>query len=304
MSSSELDTKQADTSPGALLRTAREQAGLNLREVAESLHLMPRQIEAIEQDDYDQFNGDIFCRGYIKAYAKLLAIDPQPLLAAYEQLCPRGEEKQLQAAKAKMQIQHPHKGRSIHYWSFAAMLLVALILWTYGSDEEVGLNNGFPDASHEVVVDKNTLINTSPVIDLPVLATADDVVALAETVELQIAEQPASNIDAQPLLAAATMELKADNEHSEDVFIVSSNDDNSLSFIFEDDCWVEVKDRDNKVIFANLKRANESLTLSGKPPFKVVLGYAHGVRVNYNGEPVSFDVNQQNNAAIMTIGRR
>jgi cytoskeleton protein RodZ len=315
MSNSELDAQQAETSPGALLRSAREQAGLSLREVAGSLHCIPRQIEAIEQDRYDQLKGDIFCRGYIKGYAKLLALEPQPLLAAYDKLRQPSVEQKLQAAKSKIQNHDANKGRSIYYWSFAATLLVAVILWSYGSSSELDFSSDFPAASDEVVVDKNPLISDER-IDLALSATSSDLIAttadatevdamvLTDAVAEQLDDQSLSTVDAQPLLAAASMELKADSENSEDVFIVSSNDDNSLNFIFEEDCWVEVKDRDNKVIFANLKRASESLTLSGKPPFKVLLGYAHGVRVNYNGEPVSFDVNQQNNAARLTIGRR
>src|SRR5690606_27334953 len=58
-----------------------------------------------------------------------------------------------------------------------------------------------------------------------------------------------------------------------------------LSLRFTADCWVEIKDRDNKVLIAALKRADDQLQVQGRGPFKVLLGFAPGVEMAYNGEP-------------------
>jgi cytoskeleton protein RodZ len=62
-----------------------------------------------------------------------------------------------------------------------------------------------------------------------------------------------------------------------------------LSFQFSADCWVEVLDGDNQKIFSSLQKAQERLVLEGKPPFHVTLGYAPGVSLSYNGEPIEID---------------
>ncbi|NRA42530.1 MAG: DUF4115 domain-containing protein, partial [Pseudomonadales bacterium] len=59
-----------------------------------------------------------------------------------------------------------------------------------------------------------------------------------------------------------------------------------LSFQFTEDCWVEVYDGNNERIFASLKKSDDLLELEGKPPFKVTLGYAPGVSLSYNGQPI------------------
>ncbi|WP_433738828.1 RodZ domain-containing protein [Pseudomonas putida] len=55
---------------------------------------------------------------------------------------------------------------------------------------------------------------------------------------------------------------------------------------FTADCWTQVTDGGGKVLFSGLKRKGDSLSVSGKPPFAVRLGYARGAQVSYNGQAV------------------
>ena len=55
---------------------------------------------------------------------------------------------------------------------------------------------------------------------------------------------------------------------------------------FSADCWTSVTDGNGKVLFSAIKRKGDSLDLTGKPPFAVRLGFARGVQVSYNGQPV------------------
>ncbi|MNF99726.1 Cytoskeleton protein RodZ [compost metagenome] len=56
---------------------------------------------------------------------------------------------------------------------------------------------------------------------------------------------------------------------------------------FTADCWTQVTDGAGKVLLSGLKRKGESVSLSGKPPFSVRLGYARGAQVSYNGQAVN-----------------
>ncbi|WP_392885602.1 RodZ domain-containing protein [Pseudomonas migulae] len=55
---------------------------------------------------------------------------------------------------------------------------------------------------------------------------------------------------------------------------------------FTADCWTQVTDGTGKVLLSGLKRKGESVSLSGKPPFAVRLGFARGAQVSYNGQAV------------------
>jgi cytoskeleton protein RodZ len=55
---------------------------------------------------------------------------------------------------------------------------------------------------------------------------------------------------------------------------------------FTADCWTQVTDGSGKVLLSGLKRKGDSVSVSGKPPFSVRLGFARGVQVSYNGQAV------------------
>ncbi|MFL1526012.1 RodZ domain-containing protein [Pseudomonas sp. O230] len=55
---------------------------------------------------------------------------------------------------------------------------------------------------------------------------------------------------------------------------------------FTADCWTQVTDGTGKVLVSGLKRKGENVTVSGKPPFAVRLGFARGAQVSYNGQVV------------------
>lgn len=71
-----------EVSLGAVLREAREHLGLSVADVANQIKFAPRQIEAIEADDYQHLPEEAFLRGFIRSYAKILQLDAQKLLAA------------------------------------------------------------------------------------------------------------------------------------------------------------------------------------------------------------------------------
>src|SRR5437867_8870323 len=67
---------------GAGLKAAREARGLSISEVAQQLKFAPRQLEALEQERFDLLPGGTFVRGMVRSYARLLKLEPEPLLEA------------------------------------------------------------------------------------------------------------------------------------------------------------------------------------------------------------------------------
>src|ERR1017187_3784954 len=68
---------------GAVLADARGRLGLSIEEAAQQLRLSPSQLHAMEANDYSGLPGATFVRGFIRNYARLLQLDPEPLLHAY-----------------------------------------------------------------------------------------------------------------------------------------------------------------------------------------------------------------------------
>lgn len=70
---------------GERLRRAREERGLSLKEAAESLVLKVQVLEALEACRFAELPEPALARGYLRRYALLLGLDPEPLLALYPQ---------------------------------------------------------------------------------------------------------------------------------------------------------------------------------------------------------------------------
>jgi transcriptional regulator with XRE-family HTH domain len=64
---------------GPELRQARESRGISLEEVSKRTRIAVKYLEAIEEDRYDVFPSHTYARGFIRAYAKVVGVDPQVL---------------------------------------------------------------------------------------------------------------------------------------------------------------------------------------------------------------------------------
>lgn len=73
-----------DTSIGQQLRTARESRGLTLEQVAQATLMRVNYLQALESGDYSRIPSPAQARGFLRAYANFLKLDPAPMLAALD----------------------------------------------------------------------------------------------------------------------------------------------------------------------------------------------------------------------------
>lgn len=67
--------------PGQTLAAQREAMGWSVEQVADQLKLAVRQVIALEAGDYASLPSPAVTRGFVRAYAKLMKLDPAPLVA-------------------------------------------------------------------------------------------------------------------------------------------------------------------------------------------------------------------------------
>jgi len=77
----EAEAQRLAASPGAKLAAGRVALGWTVEQVAAQLKLAPRQIIALEKDDYPALPEAAIVKGFTRAYAKLVKLDPDPILA-------------------------------------------------------------------------------------------------------------------------------------------------------------------------------------------------------------------------------
>jgi len=68
---------------GKKFRKARESKELTLEAVSNVTKISARMLQAIEEEDFDRLPGGVFNKGFIRAYAKHLGLDPEIAIAEY-----------------------------------------------------------------------------------------------------------------------------------------------------------------------------------------------------------------------------
>ena len=55
------------------------------------------------------------------------------------------------------------------------------------------------------------------------------------------------------------------------------------------ECWIEVQDSQNELIYGDLNRAGDVLVLNGRAPLKVLLGNAPMASLEFNGRAIDLE---------------
>lgn len=284
-------------SPGAIIRSARERRGLTREALAGSVNLLIGQIVALEDDCYDRLAGSMFVRGYLRSIARVLQLDEMHLLAAFERIAPSEKATARESGIVVDKPMRPIVLNSVssmrRHWGLAVVAVIVTGLW--------GWQQSSPDAGIALSLTPGLASGDGA----PLPGGIEDVLAsnaqsrLLDSVELLPPVRPAPAVSAE--LAPQDAQVAQQQMASADSRVVTAEGD-QLSLRFSADCWVEIKDRDNRVLVAALKHADERLQLEGKGPFRVLLGFAPGVEMAYNGTPVNIEVSQGSRSARLIVG--
>ncbi len=68
---------------GALLKRRRDQRGMSIEEASRATRIPVSSLERLEEDRFDDLPGEVFVRGFLRAYAKCLGLHAEEIVAMY-----------------------------------------------------------------------------------------------------------------------------------------------------------------------------------------------------------------------------
>jgi cytoskeleton protein RodZ len=227
----------------------------------------------------------VFARGSVRSYARLLELEPEPLVAQYPR--PRDPLPRLPHTPEPPVWEWIRRRPALVLGVAGGVLLVLLVLlvallWPDAAPtpEPAGtpeVEDGLPPATPE---------DTAPGWLPPQRPPTEDYLA---------------DVEADPAAfgsgAAATTRTRGAMQR------ITVSGDDRLALIFTDDCWIEVRGTDGGNLFSDLGRRGAELMLVGQGPFRILLGYAPGVELAFNGEPVPLAPHTRNNVATLVLGQ-
>lgn len=314
----------AGVNPGETLRKARENNNWSQADVAVKLNLTAQALGHLESGTFAKLPGNTFARGYIRAYAKLLGIDQEPLVVAFDQLT--GSNATGSSVQALGRIEEPAHGAQSLLRAISFLLLIGLALASYFWWQDRSQNSG-ADTSMSNILEHIEVEGADGSTQIHPLDEPEDqaVTAGQESLELVLPEV-APEVAAQPEVAPTTQTPSAQavapvlNVTVAAPVVAAAEPlatpvpnaapapqaavgDGLVSVQFTANCWTQLTDANGKILFSALKRAGDSLELAGKPPLELRLGFARGAQVSYNGQVVDVAPYTSGETARMKLGQ-
>lgn len=288
------DDSQA-VGPGQLLRNAREQLGWTREQVASRIHLRLTLIAAIEADTYDKHTSHTFIRGYLRAYAKLVGIPEETILAAYDKLgLTPPDNIDMQSFSRRSRQQANDSRLKVVTWLVILVLIALSIAWWWQSTARRSAGDEALAASEMGTEQTMSVASVTPAVDVadPVLPVASDAVATDVVVSDAAATVPAVVAATSAALSTEASAAEATQAPAETA-ATEPGKAPQLKMSFTADCWLDVKDANGKTLFSGLKKANDELVLEGPEPLRFIVGAPMAVNLEYQGK--SFDMSRYNN---------
>ncbi len=272
MSESELEPVQVQAGPGRTLASARAEMNLSVADVSQQIKFGIKQIEAIEADDYAKLPGTTFVRGMIRSYAKLLQLDPKPLLAELDKSdLPTAVTVELAGGEHEPFLEGGKKSNRVYgLLSLAALVAVAAVAYEWQTSP--------PPAGEVVLLPKPVAKPETP---------AAPQASASEPEQPPSPTAPALAAGPAPLAPAAEQATAAVTPAAKTP-AASGAGVKHIGLVFDDISWVEVKQANGKVLLSQLNAAGTRQQIEGVPPFDVVIGNAAHVRMTYNDQ--AFDL--------------
>lgn len=289
-------TKNLDSSPnaavtlGALLSQARKQKGLSVGEVAERLKLPARQIEAMESGSYKGLPEAVFIKGFLSSYARLLELDESEFKQYLQQIFPSGQRYSTsdssKVLSSELDFQDKPQRRHFPRWLIALLVLIIIGAVVYAWQSKSTSENAKQAATASQEVSAQT-------------ASISDIAASnIRVVPMPASEQVSSTASTTVISASQPQEVNTKTNASEPV----AADSEALLIKLENKSWLQVSDKNGKVLISQVVDAGSTQQFSGSAPYKVIIGYTPGASIKFAGKDVIIPQNKKRTAVVMVGG--
>lgn len=297
---------------GRTLREERERLGMSVHDVAERIKFAPKQVEALEANDFLHLPQATFLRGFVRSYARVLHLDEVSLIAAL----PADPARQIAAKVQSEDVAFPtmQSLRRINVLWLGGALGVALVLGLF-----VLLHEGEPAAKPaQIVVESVTLppadVAVSSVADTEELPKKQEVIQEIEPNKVveskKVAEppkprqpvvKPAPQIEAASAAVAIVKQTKPAKQTVLQIETVPTSEAAAkppiplevlkrrpLHLVFNGSSWAEVIDAHGVVLLSRSNSRGSEKWVGGPrhEPYDISISHPSNVKLYFRGKEI------------------
>ena len=289
---------------GCFLQAAREQAGMTIGQVASSMRLTETTVERLESESGDFSDAPVYLRGYIKNYAKLLGVELPESFFAKPVECEidfstqdRGEPRWRRTADAL--------ARRSAYLVATALVVGTLLAWLYDPSQP---EFDGPTLVTGEALDRDLLEDAARLLESEEPARRAQAASMTplrlSTDSASDARAPVSSqapvLDASALSPPDVLPIdllpSADTRPSDSVSLASAQQQ-SLLIRAHQDSWVQIENNDQRLMYGLLAADSERQFPLQSGDLNLLLGFAPGIELSINGEPIDLAPHTSGNVA-------
>ena len=274
--------QQSSLNVGMALREAREHMGMSVNDIADRIKFAPKQVEALEANDFAHLPRATFLRGFVRSYARVVQLDEAVLIAAL----PVESAPQTVARPPVMNVAFPamQSLQRVNALWVAGALGVVLVLVLF-----VLLYDGGPAATPtEVVVES---------LPLPAPDTAASAVAAVAAVQPdEVAKTPAMVGTTEPAKVSAiaatpvpqSMAASAPAATAKPPVPLELLKRRPLHFVFSEQTWAEVVDVNGNILLSKTNPGGSEQWIGGpkRAPYDISIAHPANVKLYYKGKEI------------------
>jgi len=307
-------------SVGERLKKARKAQGLSIDDIKNKSKIKKSYLEALENDNYKKLPGEVYTKVYIRGYAKIVGLEPQELLAEYE------NEKNADRKVSEKQSKEEKKDKSgsvlnhdnILKVILGIILILILLLLSYNiffrTDQNQN-NTAIDNSPTQIVQEESSNDSSNGEQENQNMNESND----TESGNTGISNQPDNGSGNGSEIETESNEDNSVENESEDINsqtenetnntnnneIDSSNNENSnnselednnqtqkplveeqtqeLTIIAKEKSWLQVT-VDGELKFQGFIKEDETMTHNGSDSIRLKIGNGIAVQVEYEGE--------------------
>jgi len=307
---------------------------MTVERVATQLHLRHEIIEALEQDRFEALPGPVFITGYLRNYARLIGLDPAPLIAAYQ--AQAGSPENDPGSTGQLRHSTPDSGGARILVRLVSLALIAAVigmiaLWWHDrteierdfametetpglemdSDDPLDAHTDMAETAAEPMREpapsrSDPGIGSDPTdpdtLAVPMVGT--EPISPPETVPTpepfpRAAQAPTDPLvaTAPPIQAVPDIKSEAEGETEALAEISAADAPKGIRLEFTGPSWLEVRDSAGVRLIVGEMGAGDQREVTGQPPFRFTIGRVSNTRMTVDGEPFDLEGRSRGNVA-------
>ena len=291
LSEDELSEDMEVVGPGLMLSEARKNLSLKVEDIAEKLKFKNSLVENIEQDIFDQKLPATYNRGYLRSYAKLVNIDIDEVLSAYDMLgVAEVQRSEMQSFSNLTEKQAEHSRIMWFSYFIVALLLGLMVLWWLQEPTQMVDEN--THQRPQVIAQQKAKSSEQQAAEQPLTELVKPAVSQPDET---LVEQEVTKLKEQELNQLTIKEVVP--EVIEEAVAVLS----TAVFTSSGDCWVNIYDATGERIAWGVKKSGYIMTVTGKAPLKITLGKPELASIVFDGQAIDMSPFNVGNIAKFTL---